>query len=227
MGDVVIWRTGHGISDSVSTLLANILKAEVRHVRDRMNRSEINIAYGILRGSGDVFRKSGHWFEIDKGYWGAAHYDGNYRISYRNTQGVYDDVWGEKECGVKLEGWKSGGSIVLICPPTEHVCRFFGIDMITWIKDAVGKCEGKDYVIRMKEDTWKINWDRIRGIITFNSTLGVEALRRGIPVISDEENSMIGSYYKQKCVDYTLENVTKVERMPLFNCMNSHQFKLE
>lgn len=74
---------------------------------------------------------------------------------------------------------------------------------------------------RDKSATIPIDWPLVRRVITFNSTVGIEALRRGIPVISDPVHSTLGSYTKQ------INLVDKYSREELFRFYSAHQFKLD
>lgn len=202
-------KTGHIIADTVSDLIGELPDGNYK------------IAYGILRHA----QFAGHdaWFELDKGYWGPKHFDGLYRLSYRGTQGRYSPDAPHKPHRLTLEPWKTErGHQVLICPPTNEVCKFFGVNLPTWIFTAVADCKGQAYAIRYKgmPEPVPVNWDIVDRIVTFNSTIGIEALRRGIPVISDPEHSSIGSYTK------FINRLDGFDRDPLFSFLDGHQFHL-
>lgn len=60
-------------------------------------------------------------------------------------------------------------------------------------------------------------------MITFNSSLGWQALERGLPVYSDPNHSIVGSYYK------LIDNnnvIVQSNPEPLFEHMMKHQFSL-
>lgn len=210
----MIFRTGHEIADAIAHRLAT----DPLHVSEAYRASEFPfvMAYGILRGTQNVFNNSEHWFEIDRGFWGARHFDGNYRVSYKNTQPLYEDGFFD-EHGVTFEPWRSEG-YTLICPPTEPVCEFYGIDYTEWLLNAV-KGE-KRYKIRIKGVPDAIDWDCIGKMITFNSSLGLEAVRRGIPTISDPKSS-VGSYTQK------INAIDGYDREPLFSFISAHHFKLD
>lgn len=205
-----IHKTGHAIADTVSDLIGDLPDGSY------------NIAYGILRHN--LFRDpSSIWFEVDKGFWGATHYQGNYRLSFLGTQPRYTRNSREllEPHGQTLEPWRNQEGYALICPPTSHVCEFFGISQTDWLLKTLRNRE-IPYIIRHKGDEKPIEWDSISKLITFNSTLAVEALRRGIPVESDPEHSTIGSYLST--VD--IKNLDTVNRDGLFSFMQAHQFRL-
>lgn len=233
---IAVWKTNHGIADTVADAVAQGLKADILNVKDEndfiknINNYDAHICYGILRRAGTLFYHANilnkPWFNIDNSYWGAGHFHGNYRINFKGTQSKYNKDL-QKPHGLSLEYPNEiKGDTILIVPPSDYVCEFFNLK--PWTYEIY---HDEKYLIRTKDAKEPINWQKIKGVVTFNSTVGVEALRRGIPVISDTEHSMIGSYYKQmlmdKGLDYNFKNITLIDRESLFQCMSAHQFKLE
>jgi len=176
---------------------------------------DYRICYGILRHRS--FDGDGNWFEVDKGFWGANHYTGMYRLSFKGTQPRYSPDAPRMPHGLDFEPWRDQAGPNLIAPPTAHVCEFFGVDYTSWLTEAM---RHGPYIIRHKGDQSPIPWDSISKVITFNSTLGIEALRRGIPVISDENHSLIGSYTKYK------KALANYERSELYEVAAGSMFKL-
>lgn len=205
---MLLHKTGHPIADTVSDLIGELPDGDYK------------IAYGILRHVS--FKDAKHWLEVDKGFWASSHYAGNYRISYRGTQPRYSPTAPSEDHGLTLDPWRDEGEWTMICPPTDQVCKFFGIDISRWWFDAIKTARDfkEPYMARDKSATIPIDWPEVRRVITFNSTVGIEALRRGIPVISDRQHSSIGSYTK-------ITGVDNYDRKPLFSFLAGHQFKLD
>lgn len=197
-------KTGHPIADTISDLIGDLPDGDYK------------IAYGILRHN--LFTH-GHWFEVDRALWGASHYDGLYRISYRGTQPKYVDNFPAKPHGLKLSPWKLDGEYDLICPPTDHVCEFFNIDYSQWLMNAIRQAD-KAYVIRTKGTSEPIEWAKVKRLITFNSSIAIQALQHGVPVISDPVHSTIGSYTSH------IESIYNYDRSVILDFISSHQFKL-
>lgn len=219
-----VWKTGHEICDTVAASLAIGLRTRSKHISE-FDRNELdgqpNIAYGILRGTCRIFRESSAWFNVDNGFWGAGHYAGNYRISYRGTQPRYT-AGIEANIALDAKPFRSGNHIMIV-PPSAAVCMFFGIDYTSWLRDAIAKCD-KPYFIKHKDGS-AINFEGVAKIITFNSSLGWNGLIEGIEVDSDPQHSVVGSYYATKYID-TYEKFIQIEREPLFRFMRAHQFTL-
>lgn len=197
-------KTGHAIADTVSDLIGDLPDGEY------------NAAYGILRHS--HFGLERRYFCFDKGYWGAGHYEGTYRLAPNGTQARYSPDGPSERHGQTLEPWRNQEGYTLICPPTPHVCEFFGIDYTSWLMNTIRQHE--NVKIRNKGGDEPVNWSQVSKLVTFNSTIGFEALRRGIEVISNPDHSTIGSYCASinKTVDY--------DRDVLLSFCQAHQFRL-
>lgn len=235
---IAIWHTGHQIADIVSQAVFDGLnaKADRYHsslaTKARLDLYDAHIGYGILRGMADVYleaRGAGKPFLcLDNGYWKPGHYDGYYRISLNGTQ----QTTGLDKLEPDYERWDALGlpiltrqlheadGRVLICPPTSHVIDFFSI------KSREITPHPK-LIIRTKESggTLQKDLDKCCMVRTFNSSVGWEALRQGIPVISDPNHSFVGAYQKQVDKLPSLMDIDARRRM--FAIMASLQLTLE
>ncbi len=215
-----VHKTGHFIADTVADafIVGNY-------------EGDADLVYGILRHN--FFTSSKNWFEVDRGYFNPGHFDGYYRISYKGTQAKWHEGIPQADIDFELEDWRDKSGYVLVCPPSDYVKQFFDIG---WeIDKQLMQCWEivaglHPYRVRRKDDASYIEWNKIRGVITFNSSIGWQALQRGIPCISDTEHSIVGSYYKHELdklgLEYNFENVKLIPREPLFQAMKAHQFTL-
>lgn len=208
-------KTGHSIADTVSDLIGDLPDGDYK------------AAYGILRH--ELFT-CGKWFEFDRGFWNAEHFEGNYRLSFCGTQPRYDkELFGYPERlilrphDLDLQPWRIDGTHVLILPPTGYVCDFFKINYTSWMLESVNMARKMSlpYIIRNKGSENPLSFDGIKKVITFNSTLAIEAIKRGIEVISDPIHSTLGSYTQeiQKTIDY--------DRDAVLDFIQAHQFRLK
>lgn len=229
---IAIWRTEHEISVAVAKACHEGFGGNSQHAGawddGLIKLYDAHIGYGILRGMGDVMKAceaaNKLFFHLDRGYLNPGHYDGYYRISYHGTQARWHEGIPRKLVDIKLEPIRKDdpSKPILVCPPTEYVSDFFGLD---WWVEA-----GSDdkHVWRQKGDPSPIDWDRYRAVITFNSSVGWKALQMGIPVLSDVNHSLIGSFYKTDNLNLLLENFHAHEdnRLQVFEAMAAHQFTL-
>lgn len=228
---ICVWRTGHEIADTVAEAMLTGLRRTSyclgnNHTSTILNNDyDIHIGYGILRGMGDVFRECDRqgkpWFNIDKGYWKPGHYDGYYRVSLRGTQqtsGWPDPDWERWEkLGLNVEPWQKRNGYTLVCPPTDYVETFLRPGMDNWLN-----CNSyiKDGLVRHKGCERLLDSDLAAAsrVIIFNSSVGWESLRRGIPVESDPVHSIVGAWQAKHGTD---------KRKELFATMAGLQLTLD
>lgn len=238
---VTIWVTEHPYSQRIATSLKlgfkddGVVAATLQYNDDTINATDVHIGYGILRGMGEVYRRIGmagkHWFNIDLGYFGAAHFDGTYRIAYKGTQNKFDTHIQSEACPEilpwKNSGGKTDGEFALICPPTQFAAEFFGIDEARWLEQAEAHANqlGLTIKIRRKDDPEKLDdaFASAGAVITFNSSVGWKALQLGIPTFSDVTHSTLGSWHGDvKSVD----GLKQLNRESLFRFMVANQLTL-
>jgi hypothetical protein len=209
---VKVLRTGHPIADTVANALRGCPDFDGV------------IGYGILRGNDAELKKAKHYFELDRGYFKPSHYDGYYRISHRGTQQTVNWLQPDYErlnaLNLPIRPWRGldPSKPVLVCPPTDDVAAFFGIKPWPTPFD-------RGYVIRKKGDPSSINFQDYNYVLTFNSSVGWQALMAGIPCVSDATHSIVGSYFNNLALD-ELSEAQYVEREKLFATMAAHQFTL-
>lgn len=229
---VCVWLTGHAIADTVgSQVRYGLGGCSLYYTKDICDQiitdHDVHIGYGILRDMDKVFKacdKLGKpWFNIDRGYWKPGHYDGYYRVSLRGTQQITGldklkpdyDRW--DRLGIDLFLGKDGCGLQLLCPPTSQVSAFFPKSFLNIRPPVIERSKGCE---RPLQD----DLDACGMVITFNSSVGWEALRQGIPVISDSNYSIVGAY--QKLVDKDIHDDLD-RRRELFSLMSSLQLTLD
>lgn len=215
---VACWSTGHPIADAVAAAVyvgstrsdCNAFPAlDTRYHLDRVDDFDVHIGYGVLRGMDTVFKacraKGKPFLCLDRGYWKPGHYDGFYRVSLNGTQqtsfdGLEPDYERWDALGIEVlstdieERYNLLSSYSLHCPPTQDVANFFGLSLPHW-------CQVHEINLIRTKGTDRPLQDDLDGcyqVRTFNSSVGWEALRQGIPVISDPQHSAVGAYQKKK-----------------------------
>lgn len=227
---ILIWKTGHEIADVVASALEKGLNGQPA-------KYEFAIGYGILRGNEERIRECEEqhipWFNADKGYLKPNHYDGYYRISLRGTQqttglaSLQPDYARLAQLQIEFPrpNGVSANAHTLIVPPTDHAAKFFGINVYDWVREQRATYDDVAVKVRMKGDDTPLDMHLTNclRVVTFNSSVGWEALRRGIPVYSDATHSIVGAY--AKLVDKPLHLDFK-SRRELFGIMASLQLTL-
>lgn len=246
---ICVWRTGHEIADRVAEDvyggLSKHSNCKLFHVNDRhgliFDAFDVHIAYGILRGTSDIFKRcdgfNKPYFILDKGYLKPGHYDGYYRISLGGTQhtqgGDYADYKRLGDLGISFRNWRGldPDKPVLICPPTDHVIHWIP-EAKDWLRTTIRYLNEQKlkYTVRLKDASPKktLN-DDLRNcnyVHTFNSSVGWEALRQGIPCVSDTTYSLIGSHFGHISLD-KLSHSQDIGRHELFASMSGLQLSLQ
>lgn len=244
---ILVWlrTTPHGIYDNHTSCLIK----ENGQLSQSIENADIHIGYGILRGMDKVFhecqKRNKPFILLDRGYWKPGHYDGYYRISLNGTQQTFgfdklkpDYVrWGALGLDI-CDGFDYRGPFqrsdtqrmtVLVCPQTEHVRNFFRkafvykrTDVDLWGLERIRKKDGQNIPLDFE-------LSRTLKVITFNSSVGWEALRQGIPVISDPEHSIVGAFlhhHGKKTFDLATEEGQHLRR-ELFATQAALQLRLD
>lgn len=226
-----ILKTGHQIADTVAQALEEGLYGKCNGsvlFHAEATAKKIGIGYGILRGMSEVFKSADQYVHLDRGYFKPHHFDGYYRVSLNGTQQTtgldklepdYDRLNALK---LDIKPWRGfdRSKPVLVCFPTDAVREFFGIKRWEFIGDD------RNAVYRHKGDTSPINFHDYNYVITFNTSVGWQALQNGIPCISDPTHSIVGKWYHNISLD-NLEEAQYIDRNKLFATMAGLQLSLE
>jgi len=92
---------------------------------------------------------------------------------------------------LRLKNIPRGGNILII-PPTEAVCRYYKIPSLKkWerqVKEKVRQWSDREFIVRPKTVDTPLEEDlqKAHCVITYQSTVGITAILKGIPVISDD-----------------------------------------
>jgi hypothetical protein len=245
-----IWRTGHPINDEVSKALHIGTKFEIKHTELLPLEKNLRpaIAYGILRGTGLPGRNTGdtsifrecdkrglEWWEVDRGYFGAKHFDGYYRISLGDMQAKYvkmDLPEGRmRKMPFELLNNMPRGRQVLLCPPTEPVEVFYGMTPGKWLEDMreeIPKYTDRRIKVRDKRTAstpLELDLDDAWCVVTFNSSVGIDAALREIPVISSEHSVLHKWAINDiSCIE---KGLVRGDRIELLKFLSYCQFTLE
>lgn len=217
---IAVWNTSHSIADTIADVVIRGLKLTCHSIiplhTDKAQLAadfDLNIGYGILRGMQAVFRHSKHYIHLDKGYFRPGHFNGYYRISHNGTQQtklatVPTDPrrLNESRIDILPRRLTAGLDKILVCPPTTEVCKYFNINQEKWLNHTAIQYKDK-VIIRHKDSLIPLSEHlaQARKVITFNSSVGWEALRQGIEVVSDPHHSIVGAWQKELDIDNQLD----------------------
>jgi hypothetical protein len=151
------------------------------------------------------------FFYVDSGYWGNYKSPLNpngwkwyHRIVKNALQHNHiidrpSDRW--EKLNYKIPNWKKTGNKILLVAPSEKPCKFYNIDLESWINstvDEIKKYTDREVVVRTKvprPDRVKHNTifdamdDDCHAIVTYNSIAATEAVLHGIPAFYQTPNA--------------------------------------
>lgn len=241
-----VWKTEHYINRFVTEafyegLLKHEPKAKLRSVSD-YNPREVKhaISYGILRGTDSIYKlstsNSQEYWEIDRGYFKPAHFEGYYRVSKNDLRASY--VKGRlptdrfEMLRIHFAPWRTNGKHILVCPPTAAVAQFTGLDLQQWIisvEDEIHRYSDRPIIIRGKDSKTPLQQDlhNCHCVITYNSNVAIDALLAGIPVISLDYLTDIYPWNRLRIHDIETDGLCVANRADLFSFLSYCQFTLE
>jgi hypothetical protein len=103
----------------------------------------------------------------------------------------------------------SKGHEILLCPPSEFVCRYYKLSSPEeWTKnkiEEIKKYTDRPIIVRNKKNETPLETDlsKTHCIVTYQSTVAIEAIIKGIPSICDEVSP---------CLPVSETNISKIEK---------------
>ena len=143
------------------------------------------------------------FYYMDTGYFGNGRWKTWHRITRNNlVQAKILDVPGDRweRHNIKFRPWRRGREIV-VATPDEKPCKFYGIDLETWITETVDKIKqhtDRPVVVRrraplridrIQNDTLEQALQDAHALVTFNSNAAVESVLMGVPVFTLAPNA--------------------------------------
>ena len=90
---------------------------------------------------------------------------------------------------IELKPWKYDGDYILVCPPSEHIQKYFNKQ--NWLKDTIKKIKKhtrKEIKIRTKESKTSLqkDIDNAYCVVSCQSTVCINAIMSGVPSFCDD-----------------------------------------
>lgn len=200
-------------------------------------------SYGVLRGVDQIYwdcEAAGvDWWNVDRGFFAAEHFDGYYRIGYIHLQPCLP----ARNIEISPERWERLNvpfakdyvsdprrSYVLVCPPTPAMASFYKIDIATWVRDTSEKIPWKyrkRLRVRAKSSSRDLE-DDLKGavaVVAFNSNVAMKALLLGIPAVT--ETGLINSWNRMGPENVGRDLLRSFDRLKLFRFAANVQFLVD
>lgn len=136
------------------------------------------------------------FYFVDTGYFGNGRWKNWHRITRNNlvqTEIIECSADRWEKLGLKIAPWTPGEHII-VAAPDEKPCKFYGIDLETWINETVNtikKYTDRPIVVRRRAprridriatDTLASALVNAHALVTYNSNAAVESVLLGKPV---------------------------------------------
>jgi len=143
------------------------------------------------------------FYYVDTGYFGNGRWKQWHRIVKNNLQlteiqNKPGDRWEKHK--IKFQPWRQGRNIV-VAAPDEKPCKFYEIDLNTWIEQTVATIRqhtDRPVVVRQRSpkridrittDTLAQALTDAHALVTFNSNAATESILLGVPVFTLAPNA--------------------------------------
>lgn len=209
--------------------------------------------FGILRGTDLVYKHCQknkiNFYFMDRPYWGISRQSPYFlRIvkngHVKNTLEDRPDDRFKATFPYEISPYHKNGKKVLVCPPTNAICDFFGCR--DWLDKTLKELKDntdREIIIREKpynpevykddkgvlrtggnssqQSKEKIDWREIHAVVTYNSSITIKALANGVPVFTDVNNCA----YPISSTNFSkIESPTYIDPRPLFYSLAYGQF---
>lgn len=197
---MIVLQTNHSINITVTNSFAKGCGGKKTNISDYIYDNEDIIAsYGILRGTGELFKKSKNFYYIDHGYLGASNrtfnqgstiikdLDGYFRVVQNDFIGFKIKKFDNKrldKLNLNFKKKRTSGEYIILSEPSHYIKNFFNLN--NWVDQTIDKIKKHtDRKIFIHNKFSQIPLDLLLekawAFVSFQSTAGFKAMLRGIP----------------------------------------------
>ncbi|MDB4860175.1 hypothetical protein OAI01_01290 [Alphaproteobacteria bacterium] len=197
---MIVLQTNHKNNIVVTDSFAKGCNGNIVNVRDyTFSEADIISSYGILRGTGNFFKKSKNYYYIDHGYLGASNrtfskdktilknFNGFFRVVHNDFIGLKLKNFDEKRLenlALNFKPKRTSGDYIVLSEPSAYMIDFFNLN--NWVKETIKNIERyTDRKIFVHSKTSEIPLDLLLdnawAFVSFQSTAGFKAMLKGIP----------------------------------------------
>ncbi len=197
---MIILQTNHPTNLKITHHFAKGTGGKKLNINDyKFSDKDVIASYGILRGTGEVFKKSKNFFYIDHGYLGASNrsfnkgatvikdLEGYFRVVHNEFIGFklkkYDTKRLEK-LNIEIKKIRTSGEYIILSEPSTHIKNFFNLN--NWVEKTIKKItKHTDRKIFLHNKSSPIPLDLLLenawAFVSFQSTAGFKAMVKGVP----------------------------------------------
>lgn len=202
MREAGIFYTQHYINQTVTQFLAKSQKINFDRIENYKNH-KINffISYGILRGTGELFKKSKNFIYIDHGYFNSSSrefkknnitiinsIDGYFRLIKNDFYFVKDPINLKperfKSLKIDLKDLKKNGEFIILSEPSKNTLEFLNIP--NWTENTIEEIKlhtDRKIIVHNKFSKTPLSelFKNAHAFVSCQSTAGFTSICNGIP----------------------------------------------
>lgn len=197
---MIILQTSHPTNIKITNHFARGCNGEKTKIEDYIfNKNDTIASYGILRGTGEIFKNSQNFYYIDHGYLGASKrsfskgstviesFDGYFRVvhnDYFGFKNIKSDNKRLEKLNLKFKKQRTSGEYIILSEPSKHIASFFNLN--NWVDETIKKIKKyTDRKIFLHNKSSPIPLDllleRAWAFVSFQSTAGFKSMLKGVP----------------------------------------------
>lgn len=198
---IKIIQTNHWINQTITKNFATGCNGKIISIDDyQYNQNDTLATYGILRGTGEIIKRSKNYYYIDHGYFNSSkrkftnsgqtlieNLNGYFRIVKNNLvhsgQGTKDGKR-LKKLNLNFKDIRKSGEFIILSEPSKHVINFFNLD--NWTNSTIKQLtKYTDRKIFVHNKNSNIPLDTLLkhawAFVSFQSTAGFKSMINGVP----------------------------------------------
>ena len=197
---MIVLQTDHKNNIVITNHFAKGCKGEKININDyNYNQNDTVSSYGILRGTGKIFKDSKNFYYIDHGYVAASkrsfiankiilnNFDGYFRVVHNNFIGFksknYDDQRLQK-LNLKFKKKRKSGEYIVLSEPSPYMIKYF--NLVGWTEKTIKRLEkltDRKIFLHNKSSTIPLDilLEKAWAFVSFQSTAGFKAMLSGVP----------------------------------------------
>ena len=197
---MIVLQTDHRNNIKITNHFAKGCNGKIINIKDYVfNERDIVSSYGILRGTGNIFKRANNFYYIDHGYLSASQrsfkqektifkdFDGYFRIVHNDFIGFKNDTKDQtrlEKLNIKFTKKRTSGEYIILSEPSAYMVKFFNLS--NWVNSTIEKIQKHtDRKIFLHNKTSKIPLDLLLdkawAFVSFQSTAGFKAMIKGVP----------------------------------------------
>jgi len=200
-------QTDHFVNQKVTNSLAEGANGKLININSyNFNEYDQIATYGILRGTGEILKKSKNFFYLDHGYIATSdrsftekgtlikNLDGYFRIVRNDFIGFKIKNYDSdrlKKLNINFLPVRKSGEYIILSEPSIHMKNFYKVH--NWVEDTINKIkkytDRKLYVHnKFSNIPLDILLDRAWAFVSFQSTAGFKSMIKGVPAHFTHDN---------------------------------------